>query len=101
MGRPFTQGPRYRAMLRISAARLACQSRRSFATGESGAVKEVFLNEIKAVSQRLNAAKGAEQPVSPQVKEAMEAEVATIKARTGLSGVGEVGLSDKIKMTSL
>merc|ERR1711865_431558 len=83
------------------ALRFARQTRRCFATGQTDAVQEVFLKEIKAVTARLQAAKAADQTVTPAVKEAMNAEVTTVKSRTGLGGIGEVGLADTIKMTQL
>eukprot|EP00658_Telonema_sp_P-2_P076478 TRINITY_DN66_c0_g1_i4.p3 TRINITY_DN66_c0_g1~~TRINITY_DN66_c0_g1_i4.p3 ORF type:complete len:113 (+),score=45.73 TRINITY_DN66_c0_g1_i4:119-457(+) len=78
------------------------QTRRGYAAAaKNDAIKDLFLNEIKAVTARLNKAKSGEQAVTPAIMEAMQSEVATMKSRTGLSGVGDVGLSNKIKMTSL
>merc|ERR1712166_1097579 len=61
-------------------------------------IKDLFLHELAAVTQRLTAARTVEQAVPAAVMKAMEEEVAAVGARVGLSGIGPVKLSDKLKI---
>merc|ERR1712166_263862 len=61
-------------------------------------IKELFLHELAAVTQRLTEARTIEQAVPAAVMKAMEEEVAVVGARVGLSRIGPVKLSDKLKI---
>merc|ERR1712166_886362 len=61
-------------------------------------IKELFLHELAAVTQRLTEARTVEQAVPAAVMKAMEEEVAAVGARVGLSRIGPVKLSDKLKI---
>merc|ERR1712205_172175 len=77
-------------------------SRRQFAAAAEGdAIKDLFASEFKNLSERLKAARDVEKEVPADVMAAMTEEANAAKARTGLSGIGQVDLSKKLKIGDL
>merc|ERR1711935_311646 len=91
-------------LARSSVLRAASQvQRRHFCAADKGgdSIKDLFASEFSALSKRLEAARDVEKEGPATVMKAMEEEVAAAKARTGLGGIGEVALSNKLKIGNL
>merc|ERR1712178_548642 len=89
-------------MLARTLLRTSCQlPRRNFCAAGGDSIKDLFTAEFAALSKRLEAARNVEQDVPEAVFKAMEEEAAQAKLRSGLSGIGEVPLSKKLKIGNL
>merc|ERR1711959_618378 len=88
-------------MLALRSVRcLSVTSYRGLATG-GDAIKDLFAEEFSALSARLEAARNKEMEVPENVYKQMQEEAAAAKARAGLTDMGEVALSKKLKIGDL